>query len=84
MSRRRKRRVHNEEKLSLSGMGSDLAIMLGNKALNSLGWCFLCLWPLEVCPGGAFVVHMDECLALSFLQTHGILAVNRPAAGVVT
>lgn len=64
----------------MSGMGSELAITLGSKALSSLGWCLQWLWLPEVCPWGpcgAFVVHRDGCLALGFLKTHGILAVSR-------
>ena len=56
----------------------------GSEALSSLGWCLQCLGPSEVCPHGwcgAFVVHVDECLALHFPKTRGALAVNRPAAG---
>ena len=39
MSRRKKRTINNEEKFGLLGMRSELAVMLGSKALNLQGWC---------------------------------------------
>lgn len=50
----------------MSGMGSELALMLRSEALNPLGWCLQCLWLLDMwslgqC--GAFVVHRDESVS---------------------
>lgn len=80
MSRRRKRTINNEEKFSLSGMGSELAIMLSGEALNSLCWRLPRLrlpevWSVWVM-WGFCCIHMDKCLALHFLKTHDILGLQ--------
>lgn len=63
---------------------SELATRLGRQALDPQGWCPPHLWlPRPPCGRrGAFLVHMDGCPALSFLKTHGVWGVNRPAAGM--
>ena len=52
MFRRKKRTINNEEKFGLSGMRSELAVMLGSKALNLQGWCLQCPGLSQACPHG--------------------------------
>ena len=64
-------------------MRSELAVMLGSKALNLQGWCLQRLGLPQACPRGdvrlLLYIWMNVWSQLS--TTRGILAVNRSAAG---